>query len=254
MTNTKIRAIIIDDESRSRENITHILKMHCRDIEIADQADSIYSGIISIKKHNPDLIFLDIKLPDGTGFNLLREFSNINFKVIFITAYEEYAIKAFKFSAMDYLLKPIDPEELINAVSKARETIEAESLSRRINEFMSQINLFKKFGLGKKIVLKTLDNLYVIDSNDIISIKSEDNYCRFYLVDNKNILVSYSLKEYIKELENNAFYRTYKSYAVNLHHIKRYNRAENSCIMSDGSIIPVSYRRKDELFNILKNI
>lgn len=249
-----IRTIIVDDETHSRETISEMIKIYCTDVRIVDQADSVRSGVLSIRKHKPDLVLLDIKMPDGTGFDLVRQMEQINFKIIFITAYEEYAIKAFKFSALDYLLKPIDPEELTMAVEKARNLMKNENLNQQINEFLTQMNRFQKYGTGKKIVLKTSDNLFVVDTNDIISVESDENYCHFHLVNNENILVSRSIKEYIKLLEEHTFYRAHKSYAININHVKRYNRDENSCVMSDGSVIPVSYRKKDKLFDLFKNI
>lgn len=254
MIPTEIRTIIVDDESHSRDTILEMLKIYCPGVVVVDQADGVRTGLASIRKHKPDLLLLDIKMPDGTGFDLVRQLDQIAFKIIFITAYEEYAIKAFKFSALDYLLKPIDPDELAAAVDKVRNSLQNQTLSSQIQEFMFQMNHFQKFGSGKKIVLKTSDNFYMVDSNDIISVQSDDNYCHFNLKNGERILVSRSIKEYTKVLEENTFYRVHKSYAVNIQHIKRYNRDDNSCIMSDGSVIPVSYRKKDKLIELFKNI
>lgn len=249
-----IRAIIIDDEIRSRETILELLKIYCPDVKVIDQAEDVRSGLVSIRKHKPDLILLDIKMPDGTGFDLIRQIDHIGFKLIFITAYEEYAIKAFKFSALDYLLKPIDPEELTIAIEKASQSLNNESINNKINDFMVYLDHFKKHGEGKKIILKTAENIFVVDIEDIISIESDQNYSRFHLVEGESIFVSKTMKEYIDMLQGYAFYRVHQSYIINLHHVKRYQREENICIMSDGSKIPVSYRKKDELFSLFRSL
>jgi two-component system, LytTR family, response regulator len=121
-----IKTIIVDDESRSRETILELVKLYCEDVKIVGQAEDVKSGLLAIRKHKPDLVLLDIKMPDGTGFDLVRQIDPINFKIIFVTAYEEYAIKAFKFSALDYLLKPIDPEELTIAIEKVSKSLNNE--------------------------------------------------------------------------------------------------------------------------------
>ena len=249
-----IRTIIIDDESRSRETIVELLKLYCDNIEVIDQAEDVKSGLLSIRKHKPDLVLLDIKMPDGTGFDLVRQIAKINFKIIFVTAYEEYAIKAFKFSALDYLLKPIEPEELTLAIEKVSNYLENESLTSRISEFMTYMDYFRQYSDGKKIILKTLENIYVVDIEDIVSIESDQNYSRFNLLDGESIFVSRTMKEYFALLEGHAFYRIHQSYIVNLNHVKRYHRDENICVMRDGSRIPVSHRKKDELFSLFKSL
>jgi len=249
-----IKTIIIDDEIRARETIAEMLKLYCQNVMVIDQAVDVRSGLRSIKKNNPDLVLLDIKMPDGTGFDLVRQFEQVNFKIIFITAFEEYAIKAFKFSAIDYLLKPIHPEELVLAIEKANNSLIAENLSHKINEFMTYMDNFRRFGHGKKILLKTSDNVHVVDSDEIISVESEENYSRFYLVGQEPIVVSGSLKHYANVLKEHNFYRVHNTYFINPRHVKRYMRNESTCIMSDGSEIPISYRKREQLFNLFKNM
>jgi two-component system LytT family response regulator len=249
-----IKTIIVDDESRSRETILELVKLYCDEVKIVGQAEDVKSGLLAIRKHKPDLVLLDIKMPDGTGFDLVRQIDQINFKIIFITAYEEYAIKAFKFSALDYLLKPIDPEELTIAIEKVSKSLSNESISSKINEFMTYMDHFRKDGEGKKIILKTSENIYVVEADEIISVESDQNYSRFHLVEGETIFVSRTMKDYVPMLEGHAFYRVHQSYIINLNHVKRYQREENICVMSDGSKIPVSYRKKDELFTLFKNL
>lgn len=249
-----IKTIIVDDESRSRETILELVKLYCDDVKIVGQAEDVKSGLLAIRKYKPDLVLLDIKMPDGTGFDLVRQIDHINFKIIFITAYEEYAIKAFKFSALDYLLKPIDPEELTIAIEKVSKSLNNESVSSKIKEFMTYMDHFRKDGEGKKIILKTSENIYVVDADEIISIESDQNYSRFHLVEGESIFVSRTMKDYVPMLEGHTFYRVHQSYIINLNHVKRYQREENICVMSDGSKIPVSYRKKEELFTLFKNL
>lgn len=250
----KIRSIIIDDEDRSRETVFEMLKLYCSNVEVIAQAEDVASGIDAIKNNKPDLVFLDIRMPDGTGFDLVRQIKPVDFKIIFITAYEEYAIKAFKFSAIDYLLKPIDPEELIQAVEKMSNAVTAENMNSKINDFFTYLDHVGKNTNDKKIILKTFENIYVVDINNIVSIESDMNYSRFYLIDGEKIIVSRSIKEYEEMLQGYNFYRIHQSYIVNLNYIKVYNREENHCIMSDGSKIPVSYRKKDELFTLFRSL
>lgn len=249
-----IKTIIVDDESHSRETILELIKLYCDNIEVVGQAEDVKSGLMAIRKYKPDLVLLDIKMPDGTGFDLVRQINRVNFKIIFITAYEEYAIKAFKFSALDYLLKPIDPEELTMAIDKVSNSLSNENLGNKINEFMTYMDHFRNDAAGKKIILKTAENIYVVDADEIISIESDNNYSRFHLIEGETIFVSKTMKEYVPMLKGHVFYRVHQSYIINLNHVKRYHREENICIMSDGSKIPVSYRKKDELFTLFKNL
>jgi len=249
-----IRTIVIDDEKRSREAILELLKMYCPDVMVIDQAESVRSGLISIRSHKPDLVLLDIKMPDGTGFDLIRQIEPIGFKLIFITAFEEYAIKAFKFSALDYLLKPIDPEELTLAIDKVSQLLGSENINNKINDLMTYLDHIKKHGEGKKIILKTAENIFVVDIEDIISVEADQNYSRFHLTEGKSIFVSKTMKDCLDLLQGYAFYRVHQSHIINLHHVKRYQREENICIMSDGSKIAVSFRKKDELFTLFRSL
>lgn len=249
-----IKAIIVDDESRARETIAEMLKIYCKNVMVIDQAVDVKSGLRSIKKYDPDLVLLDIKMPDGTGFDLVRQLERINFKIIFITAFEEYAIKAFKFSALDYLLKPVHPEELVMAIEKVSNSLKIENTANRIDDFITYMENFRRFGYGQKILLKTIDNVYVVDSDEIISVESEDNYSRFHLVGQDDIIVSGSIKQYINLLKEHNFYRVHNTFMINPRHVKRYVRDESTCIMSDGSEIPISYRKREQLFNLFKKL
>jgi two-component system, LytTR family, response regulator len=250
----KIKAIIIDDEARSRETMFELLRIYCPQVEVVGEASDVSSGLDAITKLAPDLVFLDIKMPDGTGFDLIRQIKEVDFALVFITAYEEYAVKAFKFNAIDYLLKPIDPEELVHAVERCGANRENDSFNDKISHFLEYLSHVNRNSYGKKIILKTFENVYVVDIKDVVSIESDMNYCRFNLINGESILVSRTMKEFEEMLDEHHFYRIHQSYIVNLSYIKMYSKEENTCLMTDGSKIPVSYRKKDELFTLFKNL
>jgi two-component system LytT family response regulator len=245
-----IKVIIVDDENLIRKMITGILNSECPDVSVLAQSGNVESAYSEIKRHNPDLVLLDIKLSDGTGFDLLERFDTINFKVIFVTAYEEYAIKAFEFSAIDYVVKPINPENLVLAIKKAEHSIQAE-LSLKLNTLLS--NLSTPSEDNKKIVLKTSDNIHIININNILRLESDQNYSVFHLLDGRNIMVSKTLGEYEELLSQNDFFRVHKSHLINLKQIKRYEKSNGgSLVMSNDSHIPVASRKKEQLLGIFE--
>ncbi|MFZ4705106.1 MAG: LytR/AlgR family response regulator transcription factor [Bacteroidales bacterium] len=248
-----INAVIIDDEVKSRETICEMLRIYCANVEVVAQAGDVKSGILAIRKHNPDLILLDIRMPDGTGFDLLRQLPGLESKVVFITAYEEYAIKAFKFSALDYVLKPIDPDELKAAIDKADVSIKKENISDRISTFFQHYNSDTP-PQKKQIALRNAESIYRVAIDDIVSYEADKNYTLFHLCNGEKILVSHSIKEYDDILLSMNFIRLHQSYSINLKHLKRYDKEENEAVMSDNSKIPVSHRRKEELMRLLMSI
>jgi two-component system LytT family response regulator len=248
-----IKAIIVDDEKRARETIRSLVELYCKNTTVVAEAENITQAEEAITKHHPDLIFLDISMPGGNGFELLKKYTTLSFKVIFITAHNEFAVKAFKYSALDYLLKPINPDELIAAVDKAESLIEKENLNQRLEIFMS--NMESKHTDVKKIVLKTSESIHIINVNDIIRCEADRNYSSFFLTNKKPILVSTTLKDYDELLSSFHFFRVHQSHLVNLNHIERYEKKEGGClIMKDGSTVPVSVRKKEELLILLQNI
>lgn len=237
--------IIIDDEPKVRETIINILKYTSIDLKISGEAESIASGFEIISQKKPDLVLLDINLPDGNGFDLLNRFEKINFAVIFITAYEEYAIKAIKFSALDYILKPFKAAELIQAVEKASERILGEKTNLQYKALLSNLEKIRK------IVLRTAESLYVVNVKDIIRLEADCNYTRFFLTNGEKLMVSKTLKEYDEMLEGAGFFRTHQSHLVNLNHVLRYEKADGGyLVLDDHSIVPISSRKKDALFEL----
>ena len=244
-----ISVVVIDDEPKARETIINILQLSPTEISVVGQADDVNSGFDVINEQNPDLILLDINLPDGTGFDLLKKFEKINFKVVFITAHEEYAVKAFKFSALDYILKPVASGELLQSVEKANETIHKEETELKLSAFLSNLDKIRK------IVLKTAESIHVVNVKDIIHCKADGNYTNFYLTNGEKLMVSKTLKDYCEMLEQAGFFRTHQSHLVNLDHISRYDKTEGGhLVMDNESIVPVSSRKKETLFRLFESM
>ncbi len=236
-----IRAIIIDDEHDSRQTVVNILQAYCNDVEVCGQAASLEEGIRQIAKEKPDVVFLDIQMPDGSGFDLLEQIPLIDFQVIFVTAYDQYALRAIKFSALDYLLKPVDPQQLIDAVGKIKmKPSSFDVITKKIN-----ILLRNKNGI-ERITLPTFDGLRFVNVKDIVRCESESNYTKFYLITDENILVTRTLKEYEDAFSGLDFVRVHQSHLVNIKYVVRYIKGDGgSIILADGAEVEVSRRRKD---------
>ncbi len=246
-----IRSIIIDDEQHSRATLRNLLDEFCSDVKIAGEADGYKSGVSMIRKLNPDLVFLDIQMPDGTGFRVLEDTKPYHFKVIFTTAYDSFAIKAFKYSAMDYLLKPIDPVELQNSVDKVRKSrsgLENPGIELLLKSIRDREN-------PGKLVLSTFEGMHVVKIPDIIRCQSDDYYTRFYFRNKKELLVSKTLKEYEQILSGHNFIRPHKSHLINIRYIKSYMKMDGGyIILTDGTQIPVSRRKKEMVLEVLNNL
>jgi two-component system LytT family response regulator len=247
-----IRAVVIDDEIMARETITEMVDLYCQEVKVIGEAENVKSGIELIKNASPDLLLLDIQLTDGTSFDILKNIKKNDFKVIFITAYEDYALKAIKFSALDYILKPIDPNELVVAIDKARESLEQRDTSVKLRALFDNM---EHYGDNKKIVLKTANNVHLISLNDIIRCQSDKNYTHFHIRNHEKVVVSKTLKEYEDILSEYKFFRAHQSHLINLSHIRRYEKADGGyLVMSDNSIVPVSFRKKDELMKAFNTL
>ncbi|TNF47660.1 MAG: response regulator transcription factor [Bacteroidetes bacterium] len=245
------KALVIDDENRTRELIVKMINSFGLDIEAIQGGNNVSSGIESIEVNDPDIVFLDIQMPDGTGFDLLKGLKEKNFELIFITAHEEFAIKAIKFSALDYILKPIDQTELKAAVEKAikavddkKEEIQFEALQNNINPSMK-----------RRLVLKTQESVHVVELDNIIRCEADRNYTSFFLTGGKKILVSKTLKEYETLLSGHNFLRVQQSHLINLDYVDRYDKGNGgSVVMKDGSEVPLSPAKRDIFFKILENL
>lgn len=247
----KIRTLIIDDETRAREAIRETLNMYAPELEIIGEADSVLSGLKLIKTTHPELVFLDIKMPDGTGFDILKRVNQSDFHVVFLTAFDEFAIKAFKFSALDYLLKPIDVDELLPAIEKVKNHLSYQNdqmalLLQSLNE--SSNNL-------KKVILKTSESVFLVKLDDIIRCESSGGYTKFYLSNQKPVMVSRSIKEYDEMFIDSGFLRVHQSHLVNLQHVLRFDKTDGGSLhLSNKDNVPVSTRRRDALLTALENI
>ncbi len=241
--------VVIDDETRARETIIDILSLSKLDIEIVGQADSVSSGYKIMQQKHPDILLLDINLADGTGFDILKKLHPINFKIIFITAHEEYAVQAFKFSAIDYILKPIVAGELLDAVERAAKAIQQEDTELKLGALLSNLDKIKK------IVLKTAESIHIINIKNIIRCEADVNYTIFYLENSDKLMVSKTLKEYSELLEPAGFFRTHQSHLVNLDHVIRFDKTEGGhLVMADESIVPVSSRKRETLFKTFEQM
>ncbi len=243
----KFKTVIIDDESRARETIKNMLLLYCNDLELVGEAVDVASGVKLIQSKQPDLVLLDIKMPDGSGFDLLERLDEFDFALIFITAFNDYAIKAFKFNALDYILKPIDPDELLSAIKRAKK-----SIKNRKDDFSVVLKNLKALKKDqKRLVLKTIENIYVVPLHEIIQCQSSGNYTTFYFIDQKPILISSTLKTYEEILNEFGFVRVHQSYLVNIEHVKRYDKSDSMLIMSNDKSVPVATRKKEELLKVL---
>jgi two-component system LytT family response regulator len=248
-----IRAIIIDDEAHCIRRLSTLLKENCKEsIQLLDSFQSAEEGLAAISKLQPALVFLDVQMNGQTGFDLLKKIQPINFEVIFTTAYEKYAVQAFKFSAIDYLLKPIDLDDLLQAITKVTNKISGNEMSRKLDALFHNL---KNVHEPKKISIRTLDGLTFLDINDIIRCQSNINYTTIYLKTNQKITVSKTLKEFEELLSDHNFYRVHNSHLINLSYITKYNKGKGGVVaMFDHSEVEVSSRRKEGFLKKLSEI
>lgn len=245
-----MKILIIDDEKQAISALKADIKHHCSDLEIMGEAYSVKDAIAKIKSLEPDLIFLDIQLIDGTGFDILDAIDKHRLKVIFTTAYSQFAIKAIKFSALDYLLKPIDAEELVEAVKRAKEHTTLQHVHEQYDVLKQQSDMLQ---VGdKKIVLKDSKSIYFVKVTDIVRCEANGSYTDVYTIDTNKIIVSKPLKELESMLEPYGFIRTHHSHLVNLHQAKRVDKADGGTLhFNDGSSVPISQRKWEQVIQML---
>ena len=247
-----LRTIIIDDEAHMRQTLEKMVTRFCPNVKLVASADGVKTGVEAIRKYHPDLILLDIKMNDGTGFDLLKQLQPVDFKVIFVTAYDQYAIKAFRFSAIDYLLKPVDPDDLADAVCKAEKLMH--------QDFNIQLNTLEENMLpgdkaNRKIILRTFDSIHLVKVQDINYCESDGSYTTIHLLNEKEILVSTLLKEYDELLKDEGFYRVHKSFLINMRHIERFEKGEGGyVVLENESKVPVASRKREELLEMFERL
>jgi two-component system LytT family response regulator len=242
------RILIIDDERAIRSVIKDIITKYIPGSDEIREADGVITGWEAIRDFSPDIVLLDIRMADGTGFDLLNKCDQIGFKVIFTTAFEEFAIRAFKYSAIDYILKPIDPDELANAIHKAGRLLQQE-MAQRLGALRENLD---PDNIHKKILLKTAENIYLVKIDDLVCCESDQVYTRLYLSDGKMIMVSRSLKEFEEMLVPAGFFRIHKSYMINMDQIDHFEKADGGfVVMRNGMRVPVASRKREQFLQMI---
>lgn len=254
-----ISSVIVDDEKKARAFLKGHLNAFCPDVTIAGEAENVASAVQTIKTINPDLVFLDIKMPDGTGFDVIERLrkedtkDELKFKIIFTTAFDEYAIKAIKFSALDYLLKPIDPEELVAALKRSKLISSKQNSVAKVDVLLENIKSLSD--QNKKIALNTSNKTFVYKISDIIRCESSGSYTLVYVKNTEPILISKSLGEAEELLKDYQFERIHKSHLINLNYLRTFIKTDGGYVeMENGDMIPVSNRKREYLIQLLKSL
>ncbi|TAJ11677.1 DNA-binding response regulator [Marinilabiliaceae bacterium JC017] len=242
-----MKIVIVDDEKNIRNGLTDMLNLYCHDVEIMGTCGSVREAVDTITTTKPDLVLLDIRIEGGSGFDVITALGNNMPMVIFITAYEDYAIKAFKYNAIDYLVKPIDPDELEVAIEKASGRLSKEDHSLLLNSLQQALC---SQNLPEKLVLKTQESIHVVKIEDIIYCMSDGSYTHIITGDQK-IVVSRLIKEYAELLKEHHFIRIHQSYLINMNKIVRYNK-EGYVHLENSTSLPVAARRKEQFLNELE--
>ena len=243
----KLKAIIIDDMKLARVSLKADLADYCPNVEVIGEADGVLSGAKLLKGVSPDILFLDIEMEDGDGFDLLDILPDSLDSVIFVTARQDFALKAFQYSAVDYLLKPVDPDLLKNAVGK---------MVNKLKTSAGQLSILKQSmqegAKLERIALHTSDKIVVTELKDIIRLEAMTNYTYFFFADGSKLLITKTLKDYDTMLSDSGFVRTHQSHLVNMNHVQAYVKSEGGYIlMKNGNIVPVSVRKKAYVVNLL---
>jgi len=248
-----MNTIIIEDNHLARKFLTELLEEHCPNIHLQGTASNVHDGRKLIGDVKPDLVFLDVEMPQGTGFSLLENIKNIDFQVIFTTAHEKYALQAIKYSALDYLLNPVDLDDLLQAVEKAEEQQPKDVAALKIQTLLQ--NLDTQPQSIRKLVLKDRYGMQIVKVADIIRLEAEGSYTKFYLNNGKTLTISKSLKEYDNLLPAKDFFRSHQSHLVNTEYLDRYDTRNGDVLqMIDGSEVPISRRKRDMLIGKMQDI
>lgn len=253
MKEAHVSAVIIDDDLHGREALNRTLMEYCPEVEILELCETPEKGIEKIKELRPDLVFLDIQMPNLSGFDVLQQLAPFDFEVVFVTSYDQYAIKAIKFSALDYLLKPIDADDLVLAVQKAKEQMNRVGGSFRYQSMLNNIN--HKSGKIEKLAVPTTDGINFYQTEDIIYCDADGQYTTLYLVGQQKEVVSKNLKDFENLLSGSGFFRVHNSSLINMRHIRKYVRGEGGyVILAENHHVTVSRRKKDAFLNMLNKV
>jgi two-component system, LytTR family, response regulator len=248
-----LKILLVDNEPEVRQTLKEMLELWSKGTHTIEEASSVKTGVEKINAWQPQIVLLDVEMDDGTGFDLLQHLQNPSFQLIFTTAHNQYAIQAFKFSAIDYLLKPVDPAELNTALQKAVDNINNNTLQSQLAVLLQEVN--NKTGSSKQIVLKDIDKTYFIKIDDILYCEAEGSYTKFYISNSEPVFVSRNLRSYEELLAPAGFIRTHHSCLVNPAKIKMYDRKTDcgTLVLEGGHTIPVSQRKKDFVLQFLEN-
>lgn len=248
---TELTAVIVEDEIHLLDSLALMLRNYCPDVKVIGKAAGFAEGLDCIKHHQPNLVFLDIEMPFGTGFDLLEQLPRRNFDVIFVTAYNQYAVKAIKFSALDYILKPVNIKELIAAVQRVKQKKHSHALANQFQVLFESLDN----RMLTKIAIPTSDGMSYLEIADIIHIDAEGRYSRLSLHNQKAILVSRNLGEFDDLLSDNSFCRIHHSHLINLAHVVQYSRRDGGRVcLSNGSTLPLSRSRKEDFLQQIQKI
>ncbi len=248
-----IKAVIVDDDPANCTLIRRLLNEYFPDISVAAEADSVRTAVEEIKKHLPDFVLLDIEIKGGSGFQVLQHLKPYKFRVVFVTAFNNFAIKAIKFSAMDYILKPVNEVEFQQAIQNVLNTLDSDENIRKQKDYL--LNYYQKATRTGKIVLRTNDALHVVDMKDILYCRSDNSYTSFFLLSGEEITISRGLKDYADLLKDYGFMRPHQSYLVNLDHVKKVDKAHGGfVIMKNGIEIPLASRQRKKIIELLEKL
>lgn len=248
-----IRAIIVEDEPSSRDLLVLMLERYKQDIELLDVCPNPNAGIDSILKNKPDLVFLDIHMPKMSGFDMLNKLKPIHFEVIFTTAFDQYAMNAIKMSALDYLLKPIEHDELTLAIQKARERLNQRNTKLHYEHLLGNLN--QRNPMDKTIALSGSEGVSFVKSDDIIRVEAIGRYSKFYLVNKEVIVIAKTLGDFEETLSANQFFRIHDSYLVNLQHVRKYLKGDGgTVVLSDNTQLDVARRRKEAFIKLMSKL
>lgn len=248
-----MKVLVIDNEEIIRKGLVNQLKKRSAAVTSVDEAVGVVSGLAAIRSFQPDLVFLDVEMDDGTGFDLIKQLDQVNFQLVFITAYDKYAVTAFKMSAIDFLLKPIDSDELDQALEKAGRAIKSQNIAQQLEVLKASLTDIKAG--DQKLVLQDNKSIYFVKIADILNCEAEGSYTTFHLLDGKKIVVSKSLKEYETLLEPHGFIRTHHSHLVNIKKILRFDKADGGIlVLVNNHEVPVSQRKKEQVLEMLSKL
>ena len=247
-----LRTIIIDDEQHCIDKMEMLLQQFNNMIIYCGAFKTVEDGVTAIENLNPDVVFLDVRLSNETAFDLLNHLSNIDFDIIFTTAYDKYAVQAFRFSALDYLLKPVTKESLAEAIGKANKKQELKNIQGRVDNLLNNLKRVHRF--PQKICIPVASGYEYVDTDTIIRCESEINYTIFHFSDRRKMVVSKTLKEFEELLASHNFFRIHNSHLINLAQVKSYTKGKGGFVtLKDGTSIEVSVRRKDDFLKVISN-